>query len=44
VRLDRNQRQSRIEERMLGRNAAHPGGNAQPREGGSYRGRREQIT
>jgi len=42
VRLDRNQRQSRAEERMLGRNAAHPGGNAQPR-GGSYGGRREQI-
>jgi len=33
VRLDRNQRQSRAEERMLGRNAARPGGNAQPREG-----------
>ena len=31
VRLDRNQRQSRIEERTLGRNAACPGGNAQPR-------------
>ena len=28
VRLDRNQRQSRVEERMLGRNAVHPGGNA----------------
>ena len=27
VRLDRNQRQSRIEERMLGRNAAYLGGN-----------------
>jgi len=27
VRLDRNQRQSRAEERMLGRNAACPGGN-----------------
>ena len=27
VRLDRNQRQSRAEERMLGRNAARPGGN-----------------
>jgi len=39
VRLDRNQRQSRIEERMLGRNAACPGGNAQPRGGGSYEGR-----
>jgi len=36
VRLDRNQRQSRIEERMLGRNAACPGRNAQPRGGGSY--------
>ena len=39
VRLDRNQRQSRAEERVLGRNAVRPGGNAQPREGGSYRGR-----
>ena len=41
VRLDRNQRQSRVEERMLGRNAVCPGGNAQPREsfgGGSYGG------
>ena len=28
VRLDRNQRQSRTEERMLGRNTVHPGGNA----------------
>ena len=28
VRLDRNQRQSRIAERTLGRNAAHPGENA----------------
>jgi len=28
VRLDRNQRQSRVEERILGRNAVHPGGNA----------------
>ena len=39
VRLDRNQRQSRAEERMLGRNVAHPGGNTQPRGGyggGSY--------
>jgi len=47
VRLDRNQRQSRIEERMLGRNTVCPGGNAQPRGsygGGSYRGRGEQIT
>ena len=42
VRLDRNQRQSRAEERMLGRNTAHPEGNAQPR-GGSYRGRGGQI-
>jgi len=44
VRLDRNQRQSRIEERMLGRNAACPGGNAQPRGGGLYGGRGRQIT
>ena len=47
VRLDRNQRQSRAEERMLGRNAARPGGNAQPRGsfgGGSYGGRGGQIT
>jgi len=42
VRLDRNQRQSRAEERVLGRNAAHPGGNTQPR--GSYGGRGGQIT
>jgi len=42
VRLDRNQRQSRAEERMLGRNVARPGGNAQPR-GGSYEGRGGQI-
>jgi len=28
VRLDRNQRQSRAEERVLGRNAVYPGGNA----------------
>jgi len=47
VRLDRNQRQSRAEQRMLGRNAAHPGGNVQPRGGfggGSYGGRGGQIT
>ena len=31
VRLDRNQRQSRIEERILERNMACPGGNVQPR-------------
>ena len=43
VRLDRNQRQSRAEERMLERNAVHPGGNAQPRGGGSYGGREGQI-
>jgi len=42
--LDRNQRQSRAEERVLGRNVAHPGGNAQPRGGGLYRGRGGQIT
>jgi len=33
VKLDRNQRQSKAKERMLGRNAARPGGNAQPRGG-----------
>jgi len=44
VRLDRNQRQSRIEERTLGRNVACPGENAQPRGGGSYGGRGGQIT
>jgi len=44
VRLDRNQRQSRIEERTLRRNAACPGGNVQPRGGGSYGGRGGQIT
>ena len=47
VRLDRNQRQSRAEKRILGKNVAHPSGNAQQREGfggGSYRGRREQIV
>ena len=44
VRLDRNQRQSRAEERVLGRNAACPGGNVQPRGGGSYGGRGGQIT
>ena len=31
VRLDRNQRQSRMEERMLERNVVHPGGNTQSR-------------
>jgi len=36
VRLDRNQRQSRAEERMLGRNTVHQGRNAQPR--GEYEG------
>ena len=47
VRLDRNQRQSRAEERMLGRNVACPQGNMQPRGGfggGSYRGRGGQIV
>jgi len=33
VRLDKNQRQSRAEERILGRNAVHPERNAQPRRG-----------
>jgi len=47
VRLDRNQRQSRAEERMLGRNVACPQGNMQPRGGfggGSYGGRGGQIV
>jgi len=43
VRLDRNQRQSRAEERVLGRNTVRLGGNVQPRGGGSYRGREGQI-
>jgi len=46
VRLDRNQRQSRAEERMLERNVVCPGGNAQPRgeyRRGSYGGRGGQI-
>jgi len=43
VKLDRNQRQSRAEERVLGRNIARPGRNAQPREGRSYGGRGGQI-
>jgi len=37
VQLDKNQRQSRVEERLLRRNAAHLGKNVQPR-GGGYRG------
>jgi len=44
VRLDRNQRQSRAEEKVLGRNTACLRGNVQPRRGGSYGGRGEQIT
>jgi len=47
VRLDRNQRQSKAEKRMLGRNTAYSGKNAQQRggyRGGLYRGRRGQIT
>jgi len=42
VRLDRNQRQSKAKERMLGRNTVCPGGNVQPKEG-SYGGRGGQI-
>jgi len=44
VRLDRNQRQSKMKERMLERNMACTGENAQPRGGGSYGGREGQIT
>ena len=39
VRLDRNQRQSRAEERVLGRNMVRSGENTQPRGGESYGGR-----
>ena len=44
VRLDRNQKQSRMEERILERNVVCPGGNVQPRGGGLYGGREGQIT
>jgi len=47
IRLDRNQRQSRAEKRVLGRNAVCSGENVQPRGGygkGSYGGRGGQIT
>jgi len=44
VRLDRNQRQSRMEERILERNIVCPGGNVQPRGGGLYGGKGGQIT
>ena len=42
VRLDKNQRQSRAEERILGRNVVCSGENTQPR-GGSYGEREGQI-
>jgi len=35
--------QSRAKERLLGRNAAHPLGNTQPKGGGLYRGRGGQV-
>jgi len=47
VRLDRNQRQSRAEERILGKNTVYPQRNMQPRGGlggGSYGEKGEQIT
>jgi len=44
VRLDRNQRQSRMEERILEMNMACPERNVQPRGEGSYEGRGGQIT
>jgi len=47
VRLDKNQRQSRVEKRILGRNAVCPGENMQPRDryrGGLYKGKGGQIT
>jgi len=46
VRLNKNQRQSRAEERILGRNMVHLLGNTQQKEefgGRSYRGREKQI-
>ena len=45
--MDRNQRQSRAEKRMLGRNIVHPEKNVQPRgeyTRGSYGGKGGQIT
>jgi len=47
VRLDRNQRQSRAEKRMLGKNMVYPQKNAQPSRGfgeGLYEGREGQIV
>jgi len=44
VRLDKNQRQSRAEEKVLKMNVARPGGNVQPRGERSYGGREGQIT
>jgi len=47
VRLDRNQRQSRAKERILGRNAVHLQRNVQPRGGFSgelYKEREGQIV
>ena len=47
VRLDRNQRQSRAEEKILGRNVAHLQENVQSKRGfgeGLYRGREGQIV
>ena len=44
VRLDRNQRQSRAEGRMLERNAARSGGNVQPRGGVIWRKGRADNT
>ena len=41
MRLDRNQKQSRAEERILERNTACPQGNVQPREG--FGGGRDHI-
>ena len=41
--LDRNQRQSRAEEKLLERNAAYPLENVQPRGEGLYKGRRGQV-
>ena len=47
VRLDRNQKQSRAEEKLLERNTMYLGGNVQLKEGYEeelYRGSKRQIT
>ena len=43
MQLDKNQRQSRVEKRLLGKNTACLLGNVQPRGGGLYGGRGGQV-